>query len=167
VIFSLKGKVNMKNTRRLFLKSSVVMGAVSVAAAAGMLTPASVLAAWPKKSFDEKKTDAALQALLGTSSHEKSDKIKVKAPPIAENGATVNIVVEANLDNVESMSLLVAENAFPLAINIETDSASVAPFAKVRLKIGKTSDVIAVVKANGKVYSASKKVKVTKGGCGG
>ncbi|NNF97668.1 MAG: thiosulfate oxidation carrier protein SoxY, partial [Halobacteria archaeon] len=36
-----------------------------------------------------------------------------------------------------------------------------------RIKMGKTSDVIAVVKANGKAYSARKNVKVTIGGCGG
>jgi sulfur-oxidizing protein SoxY len=30
-----------------------------------------------------------------------------------------------------------------------------------------TSDVVAVVKANGRLYSASKEVKVTIGGCGG
>jgi len=33
--------------------------------------------------------------------------------------------------------------------------------------MGKTGDVVAVVKANGKVYKASKNVKVTIGGCGG
>jgi sulfur-oxidizing protein SoxY len=33
--------------------------------------------------------------------------------------------------------------------------------------MGKTADVIAVVKANGKLYSAKKQVKVTIGGCGG
>jgi sulfur-oxidizing protein SoxY len=33
--------------------------------------------------------------------------------------------------------------------------------------MGKTSDVIAVVKAGGKLYSTSKNVKVTIGGCGG
>ena len=37
----------------------------------------------------------------------------------------------------------------------------------MRIKMGKTSDVIAVVKANGKLYEARKAVKVTIGGCGG
>ena len=36
-----------------------------------------------------------------------------------------------------------------------------------RLKMGKTGDVIAVVKAGGKLHSARKSVKVTIGGCGG
>jgi sulfur-oxidizing protein SoxY len=33
--------------------------------------------------------------------------------------------------------------------------------------MGKTSNVLAVIKADGKLYSASKEVKVTIGGCGG
>ncbi|MEA2890635.1 MAG: sulfur-oxidizing protein SoxY, partial [Bradyrhizobium sp.] len=36
-----------------------------------------------------------------------------------------------------------------------------------RLKMAKTSNVIAVVEAGGKLYSAAKEVKVTVGGCGG
>jgi sulfur-oxidizing protein SoxY len=36
-----------------------------------------------------------------------------------------------------------------------------------RLKMAKTSKVIALVEAGGRVFSASKEVKVTVGGCGG
>jgi sulfur-oxidizing protein SoxY len=33
--------------------------------------------------------------------------------------------------------------------------------------MAKTADIIAVVKADGKLYSSTKEVKVTIGGCGG
>jgi sulfur-oxidizing protein SoxY len=36
-----------------------------------------------------------------------------------------------------------------------------------RIKLAEQSDITVVVKANGKLYSATKFVKVTKGGCGG
>ena len=36
-----------------------------------------------------------------------------------------------------------------------------------RVKMGQSSNVHAVVKANGKYYVATKEVKVTLGGCGG
>ena len=36
-----------------------------------------------------------------------------------------------------------------------------------RIKTAKTSKVVAVVEAGGKLYSATKEVKVTVGGCGG
>jgi len=38
---------------------------------------------------------------------------------------------------------------------------------KTRVKMGKTSDVIVVAKADGKLYMAKKETKVTLGGCGG
>ena len=39
------------------------------------------------------------------------------------------------------------------------------PSIGTRVKMGKTSNVIAAVKSDGKVYTASKEVKVTIGGC--
>jgi len=41
------------------------------------------------------------------------------------------------------------------------------PAIGCRLKMAKTSNVIAIVEAGGKLYSTSKEVKVTVGGCGG
>ena len=38
---------------------------------------------------------------------------------------------------------------------------------QTRVKMGQTSDVYAVVKANGKFFIAKKEIKVTLGGCGG
>ena len=41
------------------------------------------------------------------------------------------------------------------------------PSIGTRLKMGKTSNVMAAVKSNGKVYTSTQEVKVTIGGCGG
>jgi len=38
-------------------------------------------------------------------------------------------------------------------------------YLATRIKMAQTSNVIALVKVNGKFYRASKEVKVTKGGC--
>jgi len=40
-------------------------------------------------------------------------------------------------------------------------------FISTRIKMGKTGDVVAVVKSGGKLYGNKKEVKVTIGGCGG
>jgi sulfur-oxidizing protein SoxY len=40
-------------------------------------------------------------------------------------------------------------------------------FVSTRVKMGQTSDVYALVKADGKFYFAKKEIKVTLGGCGG
>jgi sulfur-oxidizing protein SoxY len=41
------------------------------------------------------------------------------------------------------------------------------PSVANRLKMAKTGDVVAIVEAGGKLYSTSREVKVTVGGCGG
>ena len=156
--------VNIK--RRILLKGTLSAGLTAVAATAGLLSPRLVMAAWPESAFAAKKIDAALSALFGSAGLTKSGDIKIKAPSIAENGAVVNVVVKTKMPDVESISILVAENASPLAFNAEL-AKTVTPFVKTRIKIGKTSEVFGVVKAGGKLYSASKKVKVTVGGCGG
>lgn len=149
--------------RRVFLQRS--LAAAGVAAAAGILNSTQAFA-YPKAAFEAKDLSTALKELLGTDAHEPSDKITVKAPDIAENGAVVPITVDASLDNVESIAIIAAANPVPLVANFKMGPGALG-FASTRIKMGKTGDVIAVVKADGKVYSASKNVKVTIGGCGG
>jgi len=45
--------------------------------------------------------------------------------------------------------------------------AGTEPFVTTRIKMGQTSNVYALVKADGKWLMSSKEVKVTLGGCGG
>ena len=156
----------MNQQRRLFLKGSMTARSLAVAIGAGLITPQSVLAAWPEKAFTAKKMQAAMDTILGSSVSNPSDKVNVKAPDIAENGAVVSVTVETTIPNAESISVFVPVNAFPLSASYELTS-SFAGFITSRIKMAKTSEVIAVVKANGKLYSARRSVKVTLGGCGG
>ena len=156
----------MTNTRRIFLKASLAASTLAVAAGAGLLTPRAVLAAWPAKAFNAKKMDAAMNGIIGSTLTTPSNDITVEAPDIAENGAIVSVTVKTSLPKVESISLFVPVNAFPLASSYNL-SDTTDGFITGRIKMAKTSDVIAVVKSNGKLYSAKKAVKVTLGGCGG
>jgi sulfur-oxidizing protein SoxY len=45
--------------------------------------------------------------------------------------------------------------------------AGTEPTVTTRVKMGQSSNVYALVKADGKYYVAQKEVKVTLGGCGG
>ena len=152
--------------RRKILKGSLAAGAVGLAASTGILMPQSVLAAWPKSAFAAKKVNDAVNALLGSSSLTGSSDINIKTPPIAENGAVVNVAVDTKLKDVSSISILVEKNDSPLAANFNL-AAGTLPFVKTRVKVSKTSSIIAVVKSGGTLYSAGKEVKVTIGGCGG
>lgn len=152
--------------RRTLLKGSLTASVASVAAAAGLLTPHMVLAAWPKTAFEAKGIDSAVESLVGSKDMTNSGDITITAPPIAENGAVVNIAVSSGLKNVESISILVEKNAQPLTSSFNLSPVT-EPFVKTRVKVAKTSNIVAVVKSDGKLYSAAREVKVTIGGCGG
>ncbi|MES9936756.1 MAG: thiosulfate oxidation carrier protein SoxY [Sedimenticola sp.] len=156
--------MNMK--RRIFVKGSLAAGALGVAVGAGLLTPRAVLAAWPKEAFEAKKLSDALNALHGSSDTAESGDIKIKAPDIAENGAVVPITVSTDMAGVESISIVAANNPVPLVASFNLGEGAVG-FVSTRIKMGKTGDVVAVVKAGGKLQSNRKEVKVTIGGCGG
>lgn len=152
--------------RRSFLKGTLAGSAVAVAVGAGLLSPRTVLAAWPKAAFEAKNVEDAMNKLFGSANNTPSGDIKIKAPDIAENGAVVPVSISTSLDKVESIAVIAEKNGTPLASNFKL-GANAIPNVSTRIKMGKTSDVIAVVKANGKAYSARKNVKVTIGGCGG
>ena len=156
----------MNSNRRTLLKGTLAAGAVGVAASAGLLAPRTVLAAWPSDAFSAKGVEASLSALYGTGTAANSGSIKLKAPDIAENGAVVPVTVSSTIANAESISIFVAKNPSPLTSSYALGSGTQA-YVSTRIKMGKTSDVVAVIKAGGKLYSAKKEVKVTIGGCGG
>ena len=158
--------MTMNTKRRVFLKGSLAAGTVGVAVGAGLLTPQAVIAAWDEKAFAAKSVDEALNAAMGMASNTASDAIKIKAPDIAENGAVVPVSVSTDMAGVESIALLAEGNATPLVATFELGEGAV-PDVSTRIKMGKSADVIAVVKAGGKLHSARKSVKVTIGGCGG
>lgn len=154
----------MNIKRRTFLKSTLAGSAVAVAASAGLLTPSTVLAAWNKEAFAAKTLDSAMKA-AGVDGAVASDAIKIKAPDIAENGAVVPVTISTDL-KAESIAIFSDKNGTPLAMTYAL-GASTKGFVSTRLKMGKTGNVVAVVKADGKLYKAHKEVKVTIGGCGG
>ena len=153
-------------TRRILLKSSLAGGAVGAALGAGLLAPRTVLAAWPKEAFAAKQVPEALKALTGSDTTTPSDEIKIKAPDIAENGAVVPITISTDMDGIDSIAVVAAANPVPLVANFNLGEGALG-FVSTRIKMGKTGDVVGVVKAGGKLYSARKPVKVTIGGCGG
>ena len=156
----------MDTSRRIILKASMAAGTLAVAAGANLLIPSTVLAAWPAKAFNAKKIDAAMDAVTGKARPIASSDIKVDAPDIAENGAVVSVKVTTTLPKVESISVYVPVNAFPLSASYVLSNQMEASISG-RIKMAKTADIVAIVKSNGKLYTAKKGVKVTLGGCGG
>ena len=151
--------------RRTLLKRTLAVSAVGVAASAGLLAPGQVLAAYPKAAFEAKDTTGALNAALGSGSVEDSDDIKIKAPDIAENGSVVPVTITSGMSGVESIAILADSNNTPMVASFNLNGSEA--YVSTRIKMGKTGNVVAVVKSGGKLYTNKKEVKVTIGGCGG
>ena len=154
-------------TRRVILKGAGAVALVGLGNIPFSLAPGFAAAndKYPVDAFKAKSDTDAIKSLYGKTA-EPSDKVKLDAPEIAENGAVVPISVSTGLTEVTSISILVAENPNALAASYKIPAGTMPSVAN-RLKMAKTSNVIAIVEAGGKLYSATKEVKVTVGGCGG
>jgi sulfur-oxidizing protein SoxY len=154
-------------TRRLILQGAAMVVLIGLGNIPFGLAPALAAAndKYPEDAFKAKGDADAIKALYGRAA-EPSDKVKLDAPEIAENGAVVPISVSTTLADVTSISFLVSENPNALAASYRIPAGTM-PIVANRLKMAKTSNVIAIVEAGGKLYSAIKEVKVTVGGCGG
>jgi sulfur-oxidizing protein SoxY len=155
----------MNPVRRSFLRFSGAAGALTLAFATGLTRVGEALAAWNKAGFDSKTTADVLKS-LGVANAAASKDIVIKAPDIAENGAQVPIEVTSRIPNTQSISIIADKNPFPLIGTFNFPAGGEA-YVSTRMKMGQTSNVMVVVKAGDKYFSAAKEVKVTIGGCGG
>jgi len=152
--------------RREFNKSLVAVAGIGTGIAFGAI-PLFSHAAWPADAFKAETVEDVMNVLFGTTSAEESDAITVKGPDIAENGAVVPVSISSDIPNADAAALLVVKNPSPLAASFELVNPGQVNVG-TRIKMGATSELVALVRAEGKVYTAkSKEVKVTIGGCGG
>ena len=157
----------MNSGRRKVLQGTSGAAVPGLAMAAGLFKPGSAWAqqGWNKAAFETKSLNDAVKALGGANAVE-SKEITINSPDIAENGAVVPFTISSKLPKTEQLAILVEKNP-----NILTASFTIPdgtePSVNTRVKMGQTSNVIALVKADGKFYYTSKEVKVTLGGCGG
>jgi sulfur-oxidizing protein SoxY len=156
----------MDTRRRAVLKAGGGTGVLALAAAAGLIKPGEAFAQqWNKAAFDTKSFAATLKALGGSGSTE-SAQIQIIAPDIAENGAVVPITIESAVPKTDTIAILIEKNPSTLSADFEIP-AGTDPFITTRVKMAETSNIYAVVKADGKYFHAVKEIKVTLGGCGG
>lgn len=149
--------------RRAFIKRTLVAGLAS-----GIVAVApSAIAKWSEEAFKAKGLDETIKIVFGDEAKaEKNEAIKIKAPEVAENGAVVPVTVTSEIEGTESISLFITENPTTLAGTFHFGKKT-KKSVKTRLKMGKTTQLVVVVKAGDKLYQNTVDVKVTKGGCGG
>jgi len=155
----------MNENRRQFVKIGGVLGLM---AAAGLITMEEAQAqqqAWNKAAFEAKTLGDVVKSLGGAAAAQSGD-ISINAPDIAENGAVVPVAVTSKIPNTQGIYVLVEKNPNALAAGFSIP-AGTEPTVSTRIKMGQTSNVHAVVKADNKFIVTTKEIKVTLGGCGG
>jgi sulfur-oxidizing protein SoxY len=148
----------MRTGRRLFIRGVLAFTVL-------VNLPRTVLGmVWPKNAFGSTEAGDALVELLGTDQTTPSDEISMVLPVIAENGAEVPVSVKTSLTGVKSINIVVEMNPRPLAISFEF-SPHMLPEVSCRIKMAETSRVMVVVVTDSGIFSTSREVTVTIGGC--
>jgi len=150
--------------RRTFLKDFSFLGIASITSSMGLLA-SDIAFADETDPFQATSVEAVLAA-LGVDSPKASNQIKITAPKIAENGATVPVAITSMIKGTNEIITIVSKNPKPLAARSRFGKGAI-PSISSRFKMGETTDVIVVVKADDAYYMAKTNVKVTLGGCGG
>jgi sulfur-oxidizing protein SoxY len=158
----------MNSRRRNFLQTGGGMTLFTMLAATGWLLPRGVAAAdaWNAAAFDTKSMDDTMKALGGGTPVPSKAITFTQTPDIAENGAVVPVGIASAIPNTQSIAILIEKNPNMLAAVFDIP-AGTDPSISTRVKMGQSSNIVALVKADGKYYFAAKEVKVTLGGCGG
>ena len=155
----------MDRSRRILLKCTGAIGAVTLGVVTGLAKSSNAVAAqWNQAGFESKVLSDAVKA-LGAGNPLESRDIVITAPEIAENGAVVPVAVTSKIANTQQISIISEKNPRPLMATFDV-SGGTEGYVSTRIKMGETSNVWAVVKADGKFYSAKREVKITVGGCG-
>ena len=152
-------------SRRQFLSAASKLGAAL--AVLPLLRPFAAFAAAERNTaaFSAKSMSEVIKAYGGADAKESAD-ITITAPEIAENGAVVPVTVESKIAGTRTISVLVEKNPAALSARFEIPEGTEA-YAATRVKVGETSNLIAVVQTADGTFYAQKPVKVTLGGCGG
>lgn len=153
--------------RRDFLRG------VSITAAGVIASPSISFAAGNKpKGSNALSYKEALAAVTGSKTPEVSDKVVLKVPEIAENGAVVPVTVEVNYpmnenDYVKAIHIFAKKNGNSRCADAHLSPLNGKAMLSTRIKLGETQEVVALAElSNGTFLLASQSVKVTIGGCG-
>ena len=157
----------MDGKRRAILKSGGGATLLGLLTAAGWLKPEDARAqTWNKAAFDTHSLADTMKALGGGDPAQSKDIVFFQTPEIAENGAVVPIGITSNIPKTESIAILIEKNPNLLAAVFDIPAGTDATIS-TRVKMAQSSNVYALVRADGKYYVAAKDIKVTLGGCGG
>ncbi len=154
------------NSRRRVLQAGSGAALYALLASIGLLEAGDAAAQALSSGAWQTKSVADTLKSLGVSNVADSRDVLITSPDIAENGAVVPVGVSSNLPKTDFIAVMVEKNPNTLAAAYELPEGT-EPEVNMRIKMGQSSDVVALVRADGKYYTTRKEIKVTLGGCGG
>ena len=153
--------------RRAVLKQFLSASTLAMVASSGLLLPQCVLAHWPSDAFTAEKVEDVLLALMGQAEAIEETGVKFtvgKPTKLITDGQSVTVEIASELANVERVAILVDNNPNPLVMSFELTDNVMMPL-KTRIKIvAGESQLIAVIRAEGKLYKTTRDVRVYAGG---
>jgi sulfur-oxidizing protein SoxY len=130
----------------------------------GLVTETSAVAAGDRAGFDQDSLEGALKAIGGRPAT--SAQVVLSALDITEDGAATPVGVVSLLPGTTEIHVLVEKNPIPLSASFKILPGTL-PDVRLRIKMAESSPVLAVVRAEGRLYVARKHTSVTLGSCGG
>ena len=152
----------MRLSRRNFINKTLILASYGISLSFAKLSAAN----WLANDFRHQPINTTLAELFPGQTLQKSNKIHLKLPRIAENGSVVPITITSSIENIDTVYILSEKNPVPLIAKFSL-SPDLETFIGARFKMKESCDVIVVVKADEQYYQTRQKVKVTLGGCGG
>jgi len=146
-----------RNFLKYLLSSSVIL--------TGLFKPLSVLAKWNQEAFDSTDYDHAVNSYFPEQQIVETDQIKIGVHAVVESGAVVPVKINTELPVLESITIFVDKNPTPLIANFDLTPGCLG-FVSTRIKMEQPSNIIVVVKSEGKLLSTKTFVEVHEGGCG-
>jgi len=139
--------------------------ALARAASPGAALPGALnIGDWNKTGFAATTASDAIRQ-LGTVAPAGSKDILIDMLDVIENGARTRIEVTSRIADTEAISIVIDRNPLPLAA-IFTFANGAEPYVSTLLKVAESGTLRVIVKAAGRLYVASREVRVTIGGCG-
>jgi sulfur-oxidizing protein SoxY len=149
-------------SRSSLVKNCAIAIAASIACLA-LSGSASAVDAQNDKAFAAKDIPAALTALEVVNPLP-GKRILLDVPEIIDEKGNLVIKVKSAIPESDWIAVLIDKNPTPLVGTY--DLADKATSIEVKAKLAQTSNIVAIVRANGKYYRVDKEVKVASiGGC--
>lgn len=153
----------MQHTRRDFIQIGT---AFSLAFAAGVLKPADVFAAdgWDGQLFDAKNAADAVRRAGGDSIVD-SPLVTLSGPEMVGSGFVVPLSMKSEIPGTDFMLVVVQKNPIPVTAAFKIPAGTDAAIS-TRIKMGETSTIYGIARAEGRFYVGSTMIKVRAGGGG-